>query len=309
MPQDPLAEETGIPMIQRQIAGYDGTMLHYRIRRSGPRWLVIANGYAGTFLEWKSLLPRLDPRLSILMWDYRGTYRSAVPNDRSHLTILDDSLDLDAIVETEGIDRFVLMGWSVGVQVALEQYRQHPERIEALILHNGSPERVLHNVLDGNLAPRLFEPITGLLAKVGNLFHPVRRVLHLTATARLLEVMGVVVRHEPHFREAVRSVAELDLDVYFTMVMEADRHRTNSMWHQVHVPTLITYGKRDFITPERVARALHRSIAGSRLAALPGGHYSLMEYPELLATNIGKFLDQLGAPTESGHAPLKYPPH
>jgi len=303
MATENLAEETGIPMEQRLVSGYDGTMLHCRIRRSGPRWLVIANGYAGTFLEWKSLLPRLDPRLSILMWDYRGMYRSAIPHDRSHLTIMDDCRDLDSILEAESIDRFVLMGWSVGVQVALEQYRQHPERTEALILHNGSPEGVLHNALDGKLGPMVFAPVTGLLAKVGNLFHPARRILHMKATARFLEVLGVVVRHEHHFREAVRSVAELDLDVYFKMVMEADRHRTKSMWRTVRVPTLITYGKRDFITPKRVAQELHRSIHGSQLAELPGGHYSLMEYPELLATHIRKFLDQLGAPAASAPAP------
>jgi pimeloyl-ACP methyl ester carboxylesterase len=63
---------------------------------------------------------------------------------------------------------------------------------------------------------------------------------------------------------------------------------------------LITYGTRDPLSPERLALALHAAIPGSRLERIPGGgHYSVMEYPELFARHINAFLANLPDPVAS----------
>ncbi len=299
-PMEHVAVDSGVPMDQHLIHGFDGTPIVYRIRRAGPRWLVIANGYAGTFVTWRSIIPRLDPRLSILMWDYRGMYRSGLPDDRSHLGIEDDSRDLEAIMEAEGIERAVLLGWSVGVQVVLEHWRRRPDHVQALILHNGLPQRVLTEAGDGRYARYLLRPTATLLAHLGALVHPARPLLKKRTTAKILAKAGVVIRNLEQFRPAMEAVADLDLPVYFRMVLMADRHQTEPVWDKISVPTLVTYGKRDFFSPRRAAARVAQAIPQTELVELPGGHYSLIEFPEQTAAVFQRFIDEtVPAPTQA----------
>ena len=53
-----VALDSGVPMEQKALSSFDGTSIVYRVRRAGPQWLVIANGYAGTFVAWRAVLPR-----------------------------------------------------------------------------------------------------------------------------------------------------------------------------------------------------------------------------------------------------------
>ncbi len=280
----------------RELASFDGTPIVYRIRRAGPRWFVVANGYAGTFLEWRALLPRLDPRLSLLLWDYRGMYRSGVPADPRRLTIQDDSRDLEAILQAEGIDRIVLCGWSVGVQVALEHYRRRPEQIEALILHNGLAQRVLEEAADSPWLSKVLKPFARGMSRFGRAAHLARPVTRLRAVARLFRLARIIERHEDHFRDAIRSIADLDLAVYFKMVLLANEHTTQDMWSSVQVPTLVTYGRNDVFSPKSHAERLARTLPMATLRELPGGHYALMEYPEVVASVFQEFLDSLPLP-------------
>ncbi len=299
---DGIAADSGVPMEQKLVTSYDGTSIVYRIRRAGPRWLLIANGYAGTFVTWRTVIPRLDPRLSILMWDYRGMYRSGLPANRANLTIQDDSRDLECILETEGIDRGILLGWSVGVQVALEHWRRRPDQVTALILHNGLAERVLSEAADGRYARYVLQPAAHLLANIGGLIHPAKPLLKKKTTAQILAKAGVVIRNIEQFRPAMEAVVDLDLPVYFQMVLEANRHRTEPVWKHVSVPTLVTYGKRDFFSPRRAAKRVADAIPDARLAELPGGHYSLIEFPERTARVFQSFIDEIGD-TQTGDKP------
>ena len=123
--------------------------------------------------------------LSIIIWDFRGMYLSGVPENKDNITIEDDSKDLEALMEAEDIPRAVVCGWSVGVQVALEHFRRRPDQVEALILHNGAAERVLHTSIDGKLAPWLLVPFVHSTRFTYPLVHMTRPLMKLRATARL----------------------------------------------------------------------------------------------------------------------------
>jgi pimeloyl-ACP methyl ester carboxylesterase len=296
-----VALDSGLPMEQKTLSSFDGTPIVYRVRRAGPRWLVICNGYAGTFVAWRAVLPRLDPRLSILIWDYRGMYLSSTPKDKQHMTIEDDSKDLEGMMAAEDIDRAVLAGWSVGVQVALEHYRRRPDQVEALILHNGAPERVLHTSMDGKLAPFLLVPVVYMAQFLYPLMHAGRPLLRLKAAARLSYRLGIVRRNVWHIHEALKALTGLHLGIYSYMVLRADEHRTADMWSTVKVPTLITFGSEDLLTPEPLVRPVHEAIDGSELYCInEGSHYSLMEYPEVVSARIQQFLDDLDRSQKPG---------
>ena len=60
----------------------------------------------------------------------------------------------------------------------------------------------------------------------------------------------------------------------------------------IHCPTLIVVGDEDTVTPPALAEEMHRAIAGSELAVIPGaGHLSSLEQPEAFNAALARFLD------------------
>ena len=63
------------------------------------------------------------------------------------------------------------------------------------------------------------------------------------------------------------------------------------------VPTLITSGTRDLLTPPSTARKMHERIAGSELFIVPRAtHYIPIEFGDLLAARVDGFLERVGWP-------------
>ncbi|MFC5112273.1 alpha/beta fold hydrolase [Kibdelosporangium philippinense] len=65
----------------------------------------------------------------VLSWYHRGTMGSDRPADESRIELADHVADALAVLDAAGVRRCVVMGWSVGVMVAAELARRHPERV------------------------------------------------------------------------------------------------------------------------------------------------------------------------------------
>jgi pimeloyl-ACP methyl ester carboxylesterase len=283
-------------MQERSLKSFDGTRIVYRVGGTGSRWLVVCNGYGGSFWAWEEIFAALEKRYRLLIWDYRGFYSSGVPDDVQRLTVEDHCADLETLMEQEGIERMALAGWSVGVQVALEHYRRHPESVEALLLINGSHGHVLRRSGDALLSPHLvpagvraLKRLTPLLAPL--LLPPLRAFARTSAAIRLISAAGLVSGQPDAIQTALQSVLTLDFGRYIAMGILADQHDTEDLLPQVSVPTLVTAGDRDIITSTRVARHIADRIPGAIYFEIPGAtHYAVMEFPRLLANRIESFL-------------------
>src|SRR4051812_5886632 len=107
---------------ERRLGVSDGVEIVYHAFGEGPP-IVLANGLGGTFRAFGPLVTPFLARHRFLSWDYRGLYRSSVPATDAGYAIDRQAQDLWAILDAEGIDQAVLVGWSMGVQVSLEAYR------------------------------------------------------------------------------------------------------------------------------------------------------------------------------------------
>jgi pimeloyl-ACP methyl ester carboxylesterase len=102
------------------------------VRGSGPG-LLLAHGGGGSIQgNYGSIIDDLATTHTVIGPDYPGageTPRSAVP------LRLDDVAD--ALVRTAvdaGVDRFTILGYSLGTAVAVRAARRHPERVTGLVL-------------------------------------------------------------------------------------------------------------------------------------------------------------------------------
>jgi pimeloyl-ACP methyl ester carboxylesterase/DNA-binding CsgD family transcriptional regulator len=94
----------------------------------------------------RPLLDALSGRFRLIHFDRRGQGLSTRGLPGSH-DVEDYILDLQAVVNAAGLDRFVLFGTSFLAHVAVRFAAEHPDRVEALILDGMQIQRAWDNAL------------------------------------------------------------------------------------------------------------------------------------------------------------------
>jgi pimeloyl-ACP methyl ester carboxylesterase len=288
-------------MVTRKVESRDGTEIAYHLVGRGPRAWLMPPAMGAPLLSMKHLLERFGRDFTIVSWDMRGFYGSAAPADRRAYRFEDHVDDMLAVRRAAGVTDFVLGGWSMGVQLSLEYYRRAPHDVRALVLINGPFERALTGVLpfavpgaelavDGAiLAGRLVSPALNLLS---------RRLLGAKGAAKVLAAAGVVAANAPFFEEVLAEFHRIDWGRYIEVMRGLHDHSAADVLRTVRVPTLITAGTHDVMTPVRVARRLHEGIAGSELVVIEKAtHYLPTEFPDRLNDAIERFLDRIERPS------------
>src|SRR5918999_4833337 len=99
----------------------------------GAPTLMLLHGLACTgYLNWFPSLEALSHRYHLVLFDQRGHGRGIPPKGIFRLRECAD--DAVAVADALGIDRFVPVGYSMGGPVAQLIWRQHPERVEGMVL-------------------------------------------------------------------------------------------------------------------------------------------------------------------------------
>src|SRR5262249_25157065 len=102
--------------------------------------VVFCDGIGCDGYVWKYLERELTRGHRVVHFHYRGHGRTPPPRDPSHVDIEDLADDLAGVMDTAlgRSSTAVLAGHSMGVQVALEAYRRHRDRVHGLVLMCGS---------------------------------------------------------------------------------------------------------------------------------------------------------------------------
>lgn len=286
-----------VPVEERRVRSEDGTEIAYFVSGRGRNHLVLAPGLGTHLYCWKYILEGFHDRYRMITWDPRGTYRSGRPSDLRHVRIQDHVRDLSAIRKAEGLDRFVLGGWSMGVQIALEHAHQFPDTVKALVLINGPYKNLFDTAMRVPFGGRLFPPVVRALQVLDPAFRPLAAfALSAPWAPRVLLATGLLATasNGQFFREIMREFARLDWKTYFALMLALNDHSAEAYLPGIRVPALITAGTRDYMTPVQSAREMQRGIRGSELVILPGAtHYAMMEYPDELHRVMAEFLGRV----------------
>ena len=74
-------------------------------------------------------------------------------------------------------------------------------------------------------------------------------------------------------------------------MLRLNEHTAEPYLRDIDVPTLVTAGSRDTMTPVSVAQTMADQIAKAELVVIPNGtHYTQLEYPDIMNLAIEKFL-------------------
>jgi pimeloyl-ACP methyl ester carboxylesterase len=282
---------------ERRVSSSDGTDIAYHVVGEGAP-VLLANGLGGSWKAWTHQITYFQDRCRFVSWDYRGLYRSGPPADADALTVEDQVDDALAVLDAEGVEQTAILGWSMGVQVALELYRRAPDRVKALVLINGVAGRPWETAFNVPQLGALIPAILGAVRTLPSVAQTVtERVVQWPETVTWAKRVGLAGQtlDEEIFAQLAGSFAGLDMDLYLHTLERLGEHDARDLMEEIDVPVLVIAGDRDLFTPRRAAEEIVQRTRGAELLVVPGGtHYVAVEYPELVNLRIEKFFRERG---------------
>lgn len=288
-----------VPVSSHEVWTADGARLSYKRFGRAPQTILFCNGLGGTYRTFAEVIARLLPTWQVLVFDYRGLFDSGEPPDRARLTLPDHARDLFTVLDDAGVGQARLFGWSMGVQVCLEAWRQQPARIQAMIFASGVDGRILDSVLDVPLASRLAPGFVRAMRDYGGLVTgALGRTVQLGPVKRMAQALHLVGRNADTTMEHAAMLLSSDPAVYWRIVENLQDHDAADVLPTINVPVLILHGDRDVLTPVRKGLDLRSRIPNSEIWVFDGcTHAVVLEYPERVARHTREFLmRRVGAP-------------
>lgn len=277
----------------KSFESFDGTRIAYQTRGKGPV-VVLSNGLGGTYLAFRHVYDALGERYRTICWDYRGMYRSARPADAATLAMPNHIRDLVTLLDREEVDRAVFIGWSMGVQVNFELFRDHAHRSAGVVAINGTYGSPFRTLAAARLMKRVVPLALTVMKSQSQLVSKVSsRAMAWDGTVPAMVRLGLVSAAVDV--ELVKAVAgdfvTLDFAHYSDMLRYLGEHDAEDLLPRIGVPVLIITGDRDILTPVGTATKMNRLIPGSRLVIIKGGtHYTPIEYPATIQEEVMRFL-------------------
>jgi pimeloyl-ACP methyl ester carboxylesterase len=293
-------------MMRLTLTRRDGAPLAgYLAGANGPL-IALANGLGGPVMAFRHQIDHFERRFRVVTWDYRGLYGSQNGAPPARVDVAAHADDLEDLLSMVGDERAVVVGWSMGVQVALELARRAPERVQRLVLISGAHGRPMANLrvpLADRFLPALIErlrPYHRLGSRWLGRVARSRIAVELVRRSRLVSPrLGA-----DELQELAQGFGSLDLDVYLRTLAALEEHDGASALESLRVPTLVIAGARDPLFSPRVAEKLTARIDRAELYVVPGAtHYAPLEFPELVNARIERFLGSFAA--EGGARPAR----
>ncbi|NLE87138.1 MAG: alpha/beta hydrolase [Myxococcales bacterium] len=298
------------PSVESFATAEDGTRLYVRWRRlerdsfarpsSDPVAAVeaptalLCDGLVCDGFIYKYLWDDLATRMAVAHFNYRGHGRSEAPRDRERIDVAALAGDVHAVRAHLGEPPVVLVGHSLGTQVALEAYRARPDAVRALVLVCGSFGRVTHTFKGSDILASVLPGLMDFAVKHPKLVRAVWGRMPIKTAVRLAQLVGDIDRRvrpedvEPYFRH----VADFDFELFLRMLSHAGEHSAQDLLKNVQVPALVIGAENDTFTPPALSEAMAESLPRGELFMVPGAtHVAPLEHPQLIAERIIEFLE------------------
>lgn len=234
------------------------------------RTVVLLPGFLCDQTVWKDQLAALRPHFDCLVPDYGS---------------LDSFTTMARRVIAQAPEHFAVAGHSMGGRIALEIFRQAPDRVSHLALLD-TGYRALPPGDAGRDEERNRRALLGIAREQG------MRAMAAKWTPPMLHSSR---RNDAALLEEIAVMLDRKKPDHFEAQMNALLARPDciDLLPQIRCPTLVLTGVDDTWSPPRQHEEIAAAIAGSTLALIPEcGHMSTMERPEDLTLALQKWIER-----------------
>ena len=255
----------------------NGIEIAYQIDGSGDETLVLVCGLGDAKESWAAAqLPAFTRKYRVITYDNRGIGASSAPP--GPYTIQQMAGDLAGLVDGLGLDRFHLLGVSMGGMIAEEYAAAHADRLlsASFCCTSAVMGPFLRRVvaLWREAAPRLGVPFTQ------------RDVLLWCFTPEFFDTRPAELEE---IEQALASTTQT-VQGYLGQLDAVDAHDARARLGAITCPSMTLVGREDILIHPFLSRRLHDALPRSTWVEVPGGHACLWEHAEAFNEAVLGFL-------------------
>lgn len=249
--------------------------------------IVFLHGFTGSTASWREITKLLKGNYQTIAVDLTGHGKSTIPEDIDRYSMDQQVEDLETLFTELSLDRFILVGYSMGGRVALAYTVRHSRRVSTLILESSSPglkteeERKERQAADRRLAERI---LTGGLHAFVDFWG---NIPLFASQKSLSEEKQLAVRNER------LSQSEIGLANSLQGIGTGSQASYWKSLGAVNLPVLLITGELDtkFVN---ISREMQRNFPNVRHETIEHvGHAIHVEKPATFATMIEEHISEL----------------
>ena len=241
----------------------------------------------GSHAEPKGSFGPFSDEYRVVVFDARG---SGASEDKAPFTHEQWAADVDAIRQWIGAEKIIMAGGSYGGFISMEYAIRYPDRVLAMVLRDTSADNAHRELSRANAlaSPRIEVDL--------DLFNRI-----MAGTTRDNEDLKAAWAH-------ILPLYDHDLDMdkvrfrventpyhyathNFAFAVNQENYDLKPHLPGIKVPTLITVGRHDWITPVAASETIHRLIPGSELVIFENsGHAPQVEEAPKFQQTVRDFL-------------------
>ena len=256
--------------------------------------LLLLHGFPTSSHMFRNLMSELADSYHMLAPDFPGFGNSSQPSmDDFDYTFDNLAATVEGFLDTLGVTKYSIYLMDYGAPVGFRIAAKYPERVDTLIIQNGNaydeglrefwdPIKVYWN----ERTPENAEPLTGFITPDGVKWQYTHGVRDLQA----ISPDNWNIDHRHLSREGNPAI---QLALFYDYQSNVPLYPSWQAYFREHQPpTLIVWGKNDYIFPAEGAHPYKRDLKNLDFNLLDTGHFALEEDGDVIAGHIRRFLDK-----------------
>lgn len=280
-------------MIYLRTINLDNQEIFYR--EAGPKdapILLLLHGFPTSSNMFRNLIPKLSNCFHVIAPDFIGFGNSSMPSVDKFDYTFDHLADvMEQFVEKLNLNRYSLYLMDYGAPIGFRLAVRHPERVDSLIVQNGNAyEEGLREFWDPirkywkDRTPENAKALVEFITSDGVRWQYTHGVKNEAAISP--ENLNMDLRHLT--REGSRDI---QLALFYDYQNNIPHYPAWQAYFRKHQPpTLIIWGKNDYIFPVEGAHPYKRDLKNIEFHLLDTGHFALEEDGDLIAGYIHNFI-------------------
>ena len=256
--------------------------------------LLLLHGFPTSSHMFRNLLAELADSYHMLAPDFPGFGNSSQPSmDDFDYTFDNLAATVEGLLDTLGVTKYSIYLMDYGAPVGFRIAAKYPERVQTLIIQNGNaydeglrefwdPIKVYWN----DRTPENAEPLTAFITPEGVKWQYTHGVRDLQA----ISPDNWNIDHRHLSREGNPAI---QLALFYDYQSNVPLYPGwQAYFREFQPPTLIVWGKNDYIFPAEGAHPYKRDLKNLEFNLLDTGHFALEEDGDVIADHIRRFLDK-----------------
>ena len=265
-------------------------------REAGPKdapTIVLLHGFPTSSHMFRNLIPALAQDYHVIAPDYPGYGNSEMPSmDKFEYSFDNLAKTIDEFLAKKKINKYALYVFDYGAPVGFRIAAKHPERVTGLIVQNGNAyEEGLRDFW--NPIKAYWKDKTPANAKVlsDSLLTIDATKWQYTNGTRDETVISPDNWVTDQSRMDRPGNKEIQLELFYSYGTNPPLYPQWQAYFRKHQPpTLLVWGKGDYIFPEEGAHPYKRDLKNLDFHILDTGHFALEEDGGVIADHILRFM-------------------